>query len=437
MFEKEEKELEKLNHLYQDLQIPSDFGDQAIMDGIRRAGKIKKRNRQMAKVFLTASIVFLGLVGSVKVSDTMAAFISNVPGIEKVVEVIRKDKGLVAAVDHDYIQKVGIVDSHDGLKVSLDSVIHDEKNLIAFYKYEAEDQNLDIFPKDIILKNSEGEKLPFQMKQGTLWTKNKESLLEIKFPLSSEIQLPENLILSFTFRLGSGEVLEKEWNFPVILDKDKFLEKEEVKLDKKVVVDGQEIMIKEITMYPTVTAVHVTYNSANSKKIFGFNDLQLVDENGEKWNPTPLETEQISENEAIFYLESHYFKKPKELYLTFNTIRALEKDELWVVIDPEKEKVLVSPKDGKITEVVMRNEELQIKLNEKPFAFKKEIFNTLDPIEGQNIMGSMGMSFSSSDHFILYSVPYTATEVQEPIKLKLIDYPATIQSKEEVRIKVK
>jgi hypothetical protein len=423
MFEKEEKELERLNTYFKDLSIPDDFGDQAIMKGIRKASKLKKRNRQINKMALLASILLFSFITSVKVSETMAAYVVNVPGMEKVVSLIRNDKGLLSAAENDYIQKVGVTDSHDGLKVSLDSVIHDERNLIVFYKYEATDESVDIFPKEIQLRNSSGEELPFHIEQGTIWTGNKGSLLEVRFPLSSEISLPENLNLSFKFRLGSGESLEKEWNLPFTLDKDKFAEKKIANLDKKVMVEDQEITIKKITMYPSQSEVHVNYNADNSKRIFGFNDLQLVDENGEVWNSTGVKTERISESESIFYLESNYFKKPKELYLTFNSIRALSKDELWVEIDPENEKIVKAPKDGKISKVEKQKDELLIKLETRPYLFKEDLF-----------LLPNGAGYYSGDNYIMYSLPYSSAK---PIKLELLDYPASINSQKEVRIKVK
>lgn len=134
-FTKEEEELEKSKSAYSQITIADKKSDLAILEGIRRANalKVKKKRLLPIKILLAASILMLVFITSVRISDTVAAYASNIPGLEKAVELIRNDKGLLAAAENEHIQKVNFSDEHEGFKVTVDSVIHDESNLIVFF----------------------------------------------------------------------------------------------------------------------------------------------------------------------------------------------------------------------------------------------------------------------------------------------------------------
>lgn len=103
-------------------------------------------------------------------------------------------------------------------------------------------------------------------------------------------------------------------------------EKKTYKLNKKVTIEGQKITFLDATIYPIRIAVHVKMDPNNSKKLLNFDDLRLVDENGETWNKIAngVTASKISDDEAIYYLQSNYFREPKELYLVLNKIQAVD-----------------------------------------------------------------------------------------------------------------
>ncbi len=438
-FEKEEQELEKSKPNYDQLNIADDLANQAILEGIKRAKNMKTRKKKnlSAKVFLVASILIIGIVSSIKISDAMADYIANVPGMEGIIKLIRQDKGLVAAVENNYLQKVEASDEYSGLKVTVDSIIHDERNLIVFFQYETINNNLDFALKEIILLTAERETLPYNPTFSS-FEKDGDSLRVAKFPLDEKDELPEKLIASFEFR-GVGEFIDFSENGKIFdrnhevafsIDKDKFAKKEVFQLNQTSTVAGQNITIKEVILYPSQADVHLVYDEKNSKRIFGFNDLELVDGAGRVWHSYAEKSLNLdNEDGTIIQLQSPYFSYPEELYLRFSSIRAIEKDELWVEIDPVHKKILKAPKDGKLKEVFMREDKLEIKL-ETDFNFlHNQIFMYAEDFEG-NIIGdgkSFGAGGSPVDNYVTYSVPYPEDEkVEGPIRLKLLDYPATI-----------
>ncbi|WP_313802578.1 DUF4179 domain-containing protein [Cytobacillus sp.] len=433
-FTKEEEELEKSKNAYSQITIADKKTDQAILEGIRRANalKIKKKRLLPIKILLAASILMLVFITSVRISDTVAAYASNVPGLEKIVELIQYDKGLLAAAENDYIQKVNLSDEHEGFKVTVDSVIHDESNLIIFFKYASKEEKMGF--SEISLLDQDGKPLPFKRNKWSF--AESDPLSEVRFSLAEGNILPENLIISFEIGLSTGKVFEEKWNIPITLNKEKLSPKKEYMLNKKVEIENQKITFKKVVSYPTHTAVHVEYDPENSKKIFGIHGLRVEDEKGESWNTNTVQDTLISENERIIYLESFFFAGSKKLYLHFDSIRALEKDELWVEIDPESNQILKAPKDGKLTKAEQRKNELAIQLEaDRKFIDHQIFFDYAIDSDGNKIIEEGTFGASTDGRFIRYFVPFpTNKKISGPIKLELLDYPAVI--KQDIKIKI-
>lgn len=436
MFEKEEKELERSRDFYNEIVFSDDRADSAILEGMKRGKELKLRKKKLRplKILLTASILFISFFTTLNVSETMATYMKNIPGMEKVIEFVRNDKGLLSAAENDYIQKVNASVEHAGIQLTLDSVVHDEKGLILFFNYRAENENLFVMPDNFKLLNQKGEEISTQISGGYL-TVDKNSLSEFRLSLNEEEQLPKNLILSSQFFID--QQLQKElWEIPFQLDENKFVEKKVFKLNETVEIEGQEVTINDVVIYPSQTDVHVSLNPENSKQIFGFNDLRLVDETGESWDSTLRGNYPTDSDELIVHLQSNYFSNPKKLNLQFSSLRALNKDELWLEIDPANKKFLKAPKDRRFTEIVAVGNRIQMKLDTKTGFNNNLIFSHAIDQNGNIIGEKEGISVSPDKDFNIYQIPYPFENAPPgPIKLKLLDYPATIEK--EVNIKVK
>lgn len=437
MFEKEERELERFVESFNHLSIPDDQSDRAILEGMNRAKALKKKRYLPIKTLLAASILIIGFISSVNVSDSLAGYISAIPGMEKIVTFIRYDKGLLAAAENDYIQKVGVTKTYSGVEVTLDSIVHDENSLIVFYEFRALNKENEIFSEDILLMDIEGNELLYKNYQDTYSNTNYDSLTERRYTLTENKSLPKDLILSFQFS-KNGVLIDKTIDIPFTLNEEKFASKKVFQLNKTIEVENQEMTINKIESFPTKTAVHISYNPRNTKKIFGFNDLQLMDENGVAWGMMNLDGLPDGKEPTIIYLESNYFSNPKKLFLQFSTLRALDKDDIWVEVDPINETILKGPKDGKISEVDRKKDELAIKLEINPDDYNKQIFMYAVDSNGDTIASGkpFGAGMSPVNNYITYYVPYIPEEAAPgPIKVELVDYPATIQEKVKIKIK--
>src|SRR5699024_5283218 len=122
--------------------------------------------------------------------------------------------------------------------------------------------------------------------------------------------------------------------------------KEVSPINETVSLEGQKITFKEIIVYPTKIAIHVKYDEQNSKELFAFDDLAIVNEKGEEWaSINGISGQEYIKNEEFIFLQSNFFEQPEELYLQFSSIRALDKDQLDVIVDVEQERLLKSPDD--------------------------------------------------------------------------------------------
>jgi len=437
-FDKEVRELEKSRLGYQQISISDDLANQALLEGMKRAKTMKARKRKLSSLtfFLAASILVGGFISSIKISDAIADYVSTVPGMETIVNFIRHDKGLLAAAENNYFQKIEASDEFGGVKVTIDSIIHDERNLIMLYQYDGS-SSTDLFLEKLNLLTKDKETLPYWASYSP-YEKDGSVFKMAKFALNEKDELPEKLIASFGFS-ENGKMLDRNHEIEFSINNEKIAKKEVYPLNQTISVAGQKITIKEIVLYPSQADVKLVYDEKNSKRIFGFDDFELIDGSGRIWHSYADHSFNLeNENGRIIQLESPYFSYPEELSLRFSSIRAVEKDELWVEIDPFQKKILKAPKDGRLTDVLFRKDEFAIKLAAN-FAFKEnQIFMYAEDVDG-NIIGDgkpFGAGGSPDDNYVSYFVPYPSDEdVKGPIRLKLLDYPATIN--EEIRLKIK
>ncbi|SET74483.1 hypothetical protein SAMN05421676_107158 [Salinibacillus kushneri] len=55
------------------------------------------------------------------------------------------------------------------------------------------------------------------------------------------------------------------------------------KINQEIVIDGQRVEVLDVTVNPIRTAIRLKADSDNTKEILNYEDVQLVDEQGETW----------------------------------------------------------------------------------------------------------------------------------------------------------
>lgn len=449
MLNAEEKKLTKAQAALENIEVPELQLDQAIAAGISKGKRKRKKNLLFMRTFASAAILVFAFTAMLRTSETFASFVTSIPGMEKIVELVRYDKGLTAAVENDFTQKIGVSDEHDGIKITLDSVIVDEQMMVLFYKVETSGEHKEVSIDKFWLTDHEGkgiEEIAFSYDGWSINPQNKDRLLQATFEFYGNNR-PENLKLSMELSEGrteEGEPVHKfadTWVLPFSVDKDAFKDKKEIiDVNETVEIEGQKVTVEKVSIYPTRIGVTVHFDKENSKQIFAFNDLRLVDKTGEEWAAINNGTtaRHMDEFTKEFFLQSNFFKKPEELYLRFNTLRALDKNELEIIVDPEKMEVLKAPSDGRLLKIDREENHLLIAFERNSKEGPNHVsFDQAVDRNGKEIGdGSSAIRWSGESGLVEILIPYFGEGAAPgPNTLKLNDYPTTIKGEANIRLK--
>jgi len=436
VFKNEENNLLNLKERYGQVNVPLEKLDQAIQSGFER-GKSKKvvinhKRKYWMWPSVVAAVLVLGLLTSIRVSPTFASYVKQVPGMEKIVELVRNDKGLLAAVENDYVQKIGISQVKNGTKVTVDSVIADEQGIVIFYTIKMKENRHNLRVENVNLQPTNGDKLP-------------EHTLEFGHPAhEGEKTYTDTLVYFFNnplkqqdFKLDikvKTKEISEQFSIPFSIKKQENT-KQIYNLNKTVNIEGQKIKIKKVTIYPLRVAVNVEMDPANTKKILDFEDIRLVDQHGEVWSKilNGVTASKVNDEECTLYLQSNYFKNPKELYLVINKIQAVDKDEAYLIVDTEKQQIIKQPKGNLLANIKKEGSSLTFTLNTKK-DFRYFLFDSFVDANGKEFYINVGSSgFNEKKQIVSLTLP--SEKYTNPIKLKLEFYPSWIEGKAKVRIR--
>ncbi len=392
---REEEKLQKVKEHYQRMDIPDAAIDDAIKKGMEQASAQRRLRRSFSSRRIrfnlkwTSTVVaamILIFVMMIRVSPVFASYVSYIPGLEKFVELVRFDKGLTSAIENEFMQPVGVFDEHEGIKITIDSAIVDEQQMVLFYTMELSDELRDRVIQDMERSSFEAERTAetrfdqLEVGKVQLLDEHGESVMasmQFSSPVPDEERKKGKWVNEMRFyfheALDSGqytlqiwvqkhdpqpgierEFFDSTWIIPIQIDTSKFAGmKETYELNETVTIERQKITFSRMEVFPTRIGIHVKFAEENTHRIFGFDDLELVDDKGEKWGTivNGVTATMPGENEWIIYFESNYFSRPESLYLQFSSVRALPKDQLQVVVDVENERILKAPKDGRIKKV--------------------------------------------------------------------------------------
>jgi hypothetical protein len=440
MYNKEEEKLQDFKKIYDNISVSNDSLDAAIMAGFQKAKQeeIKRpqsRNKWIYS-FVAAAVLLLGFFTSVRLSPALADYVAVIPGMEKIVELIRFDKGRLAAIENDHFQEIGVSDEKNGLTVTLDGVITDETGMVLFYSIESAKKQETFFIDEVNLIGQKGEELPIS---GALYgSPGRSNESDTSFTGTVEYYFKTPLTsknLEFNLKLdGDGN---EEFKFLFTIEKD-IKGKKTYELNKSVSIEGQKITFLNATVHPLRVAVHLKMDSANTKKILHFDDLRLVDENGETWNKisSGITGVPISDNEQIIYLQSNYFRHPKELYLALGNLQAIDKEEAFVEVDLEKERILKQPKGNFLSEVKVEGGYVNFTMMTKK-EFQNLNFGKIFDRDGKEINSDSFTTSMRDDAGVKeYGIEISNLEKQKgPISIEILSFPSWIEGEAKVRLK--
>lgn len=456
MFDEEEKELMELGEKINSIPKP-DCIDEYIKKGIE-IGQKKKKRLKVKKFLNIAAAVIIIFVTSIRISPAFAKYISTIPGLEYIVKLINYDKGIKDAVDNNFVQQVNMSEEHEDLVFTIKDMIVDDSKAIVFYSIENKGDHRFVNISEIEFDDEKGEPLIASFNYGSFI--NKDFSVEKKLGGSIELNfveetvMPDKIFVRVKLRDNASEyiprdkdnILASTWNFEIPVDKKKFENMKKVYTINKIVeIEGQRIMFKDVTITPTRAAVKIEYDKNNSKKILRFDDISIVDENGEVRGTIKngVSGSRLDDNNEILYFQSNYFNNPRELYITGSSIKALDKDKLTVIVDTDSKKLIKAPDNRlKFVSVGDYNDglhlEFELEINEaKDTGYSYQIFDNRFKDSTGNLYycNSAGNSYSSDNNQSVYLSFSHNTKFKNPIYLTIYEYPTRIKGDFKVKIK--
>ncbi|WP_096153536.1 MULTISPECIES: DUF4179 domain-containing protein [Bacillus] len=355
MFENEEKKLHEMKDKIDKVEVPSNI-DEYILKGMHQA---KEKKRTFHSSFrwgaIAASVLLLIMFTSIKVSPTFAGYVSSIPGMQKIVELMRNDKGMISIIENEYLQIIDTTVEENGVKLTIDAIIVDEDRAFLYYTIETDKSYREVILSEARFTDKEGNELPLSSgvySHGNV-EKNTPISGELLLAYPVENQLPSEIILHTGVKADGVDVLISQ-GIPITIDYEKFSAIKKVyEVNETVAIEGQKILVEKVEIRPTRIAVSILYDELNTHKIFAFDNIRLMDEKGEIWTEQTASISffETDPNRFTLYFESNYFAEPKELYLEFSSVRALPKDEVELVVDIEQEEIIQQPSDNRFISV--------------------------------------------------------------------------------------
>lgn len=453
--------------MFDNIKIPEDI-DKYINKGIDRGRRKMAAKRIKMFSAVMGSLLLVMFITGIRVSPVFASNVARIPGLNYIVELVGLDKGLSAAVENEYIQHIDKSVEYENIKFTIKDVIADNSGIIVFYSLENKGSHIMPRIRDVKLTDSKGADLKMSIGYDAAQYEGKNFEGKIEF-YSNENQsegIPDNLVLKVGLeeqrKLKESEISPKDntpeqntgmpgnlqaisgsWQIPFTIDREKLSGAEKMyNINQTVEVEGQKIKFEDIRIYPIKSILSVSLDPANTKKLFTFEDLKLMDENGEEWGRivNGLSGSNPGGDRQTLNFQSNYFTKPKELYITGNYIRALDKDKCYFTVDTANGKILYSPFNLlSLTDITVGKDQMflsaEMKRNapysDKNFSITNEAFDS----NGHPLtIISEGMEGGDESSCYYHYNLKLGSGFKGPVTFKLCDYPSRISGRFTVKI---
>lgn len=428
-YESLETRLQTRKTEYDTISVPNSSTSLAVQSGIKQATrKHKIRMRWVMSCISVAAFVLL-FTGCIRVSPAFASFVKQFPGMEGIVNIIAQDKGLMMAIDQSLLQKVGLTDEHDGISVTVEGIITDESRMVIFYKIKGlKDAEKGNYTIDLLDQN--GIRLPvgYSYLASNSISDNQvyEDVIDILLP--DDVSPPDQL--SFVVKPKDKKHVG-EWKVTTQIDKNLTRGmKKIIDINHTLIVDGQKILIKQVTMYPTRLVLDVQFDANNTKKIFGMSDLQLIDEQGLAWKTDTS----IGEETRSIHFESMYFSSPKKLTLQGSGLSGLNKKELDFSLDLQSQEISGGPSGLKMIGSKIEGKDLVI-----DFFIPTDMSNNFT-LAFSKVKDSMGKTYeinetrwrsnndTEQEHTVVSSVITNGAALKDTIEMRISTYPSKVKA---------
>lgn len=429
---------EQLKQLEQELSkiaVPKELLEQAHTLAVQEYCIQRRRIKRVFQVAMVAAIFSIVFTVSVRLSPAFAQTIAKIPGFAPLVEMIAFDKGMEDIIKNDYAEEIGITQTINNISFTILSAVADESGLLLAYRLEAPFDVSTIHFKESKLRQL-GEDLPVTVAYS--YAPSDKNVMEnnLDFIFLEDASLNGD---DFELFLQLNDVEQTEFTIPFTLSKP-FAKSKHYTLNEQVEVDGQHIVVNQVTISPLRAEIEFTLPESNTMRILDFTTVKLIDENGEEWGRGRNRISALGslrDNHYTMFIESNYFRQPKSLTLLIDKIEALEKGKDFIEVDFEKKEVLSVPKELDIQLEFLTDYSISADYNIATANLVKSLFDYLEDANGE-VRWITTSSYTSweSEYDVRGNFTFEEDFVN-PVKLYIANYPQFLDGHIEVKIPLK
>jgi len=344
---------------YHNLCSRLDITPETAAETLKRAKARRRRNRCL-RPLTTAAAVFCLFVGIVNLSPSVAAVCMEIPFLDKLTHAVMFSPSLQKAVEHDYVQPMGLEKTQNGVTVRVEHVIVDQKQVNIFYTITSEQQEYLVAVPDILEADS-GE----GVKAAIVYGNDRVTMGEMRHILVDfdESDVPPQMRLAVNVMevsFESEKPTDQEWqnarssnpvaSFDLLMTFDPaFTEAGRImELDREFELDGNRFAVSRLCVYPSHIRIELSEESDNESWIkslhfhLELNDGTIIKKGG---NGISAYGDPDTPSMTTYMAESSYFTDADCFRLVITGADFLEKEFGKTYIDLANQKAKNIP-DG-------------------------------------------------------------------------------------------
>lgn len=419
-------------HELDKIEIPQNSLNQAVMQGARKAKQRRTTLRVAWPTLVAAALIFL-FVTSIRVSPAFASAVSQLPGMERIVEYVQgeDDRGLLSAIQNDYYQALGISQEVNYKTLTIDGVIPDEQGMVVFYTIESA-EGVE-FRGEALKIYAEGQNLPSSY---TYNNPDAQKAGRFEDTVHFHYEDPVDVTMrNYTFEVQLKDA--KETTFSIDFELPKAMKPSKVyTLNQDIKIDGNTLHFKEAIVSPRKVGVTISYDADNPDSIYFIEKMELRDQKGEVWDTIQnglSGTFNEEMTERTYYFQSSYFDEPEQLTLFIDRIQALPKGEDFMIINFEERQVIYTPPYADFHVELIGDNALSFTLKQINETFSHGMVGTaVDKSQQQVSIKSEAFATYDGRHHI--DVQFDTTTFDGETRIEFGSYPNYLDGSAEIQI---
>ncbi len=332
---------------YQGLMQEIDVSIPELENTLNRAKRKKNRRDRIRRPIVGLTSAFALFVLLVNFCTPVAYACSKIPFIKELAEAVTFSRSLTDAVDNEYVQPIHLEQTDGDVTATVEYLIVDRKQVNVFYRLKSERYlELEAWPD---ISRIDGSLIANSGGANDLGAPN-DTLQSATFEFDEDIPGELRFRLDVLERGTTGIRTQETDTFPYVAHFEFILKFDPtymetgniVPVNQTVVLDGQEITITDLEIYPThlrINTEHANSNTAWLKQLYFY----IVTDWGMRFDMTSngvTATGDIDSPAMVsFRADSTYFYDAKHLEIVITGAEWLDKD---------KEKVYVNLQSGEI-----------------------------------------------------------------------------------------